>query len=72
MMENKIINGSVSLLGVLFIVLFILKITNTINWSWWIVTLPLWFWPALMIGISLFFVVLFVIAIIALLIRKRN
>lgn len=71
-MENKIINGSVSLLSVLFIVLFILKITNTINWSWWIVTLPLWFWPALMIGISLFFVVLFVIAIIALLIRKKK
>ena len=71
-MENKIINGSVSLLSVLFIVLFILKITNTINWSWWIITLPLWFWPALMIGISLFFVVLFVIAIIALLIRKKK
>jgi len=27
---------------VLFIVFLILKLTNVISWSWWIVTLPLW------------------------------
>ena len=27
---------------VLFIVFLILKLTNTINWSWWWVTAPLW------------------------------
>jgi hypothetical protein len=70
-MGNKIINGSVSLLGALFIVLFILKITNTINWSWWLITLPLWLWPALIVSISLFLVILFAIALIALLFRKR-
>jgi len=26
----------------LFIVFLILKLTNTINWSWWWVTAPLW------------------------------
>ena len=65
------INGSVSLLGVLFIVLFILKITNTINWSWWLITLPLWLWPALIVSISLFLVMLFAIALIATFFRKR-
>ena len=70
-MGNKIINGSVSLLGALFIVLFILKITNTINWSWWLITLPLWLWPALIVSISLFLVMLFAIALIATFFRKR-
>ena len=65
------INGSVSLLGALFIVLFILKITNTINWSWWLITLPLWLWPALIVSISLFLVMLFAIALIATFFRKR-
>lgn len=65
------INGSVSLLGTLFIVLFILKITNTINWSWWLITLPLWLWPALIVSISLFLVMLFAIALIATFFRKR-
>lgn len=26
-----------------FVILFILKITKVINWSWWIITFPLWF-----------------------------
>lgn len=28
----------------LFVVMTILKVTNTIDWSWWIVTLPLYLW----------------------------
>jgi hypothetical protein len=31
--------GVVGLLGVAFVVL---KLTGTINWSWWYVTLPFW------------------------------
>lgn len=26
-----------------FLVLFALKMTDKINWSWWIVSMPLWF-----------------------------
>lgn len=26
----------------IFIVLLILKLTATVDWSWWIITLPLW------------------------------
>ena len=28
--------------GVLFLVFLVLKLTQTINWSWWWVTAPLW------------------------------
>lgn len=30
-------------LFLLFIVFFILKLSNIIDWSWWLVTMPLWF-----------------------------
>lgn len=30
------------LMNALFVVLLILKLTNTIDWSWWYVTMPLW------------------------------
>ena len=33
-----------------FVVFLILKLTGTVDWSWWIVTLPLWIGPALVIG----------------------
>ena len=28
--------------GTLFIIFLILKLTNVIDWSWWLVTAPLW------------------------------
>ena len=34
--------GGIGLGWVLFIVFLVLKLTNTIDWSWWIVTMPLW------------------------------
>jgi uncharacterized integral membrane protein len=33
----------VSFTTVLFLIFLILKLTNTITWSWWWVTAPLWF-----------------------------
>ncbi len=37
--------GIFGLLGVLFIGL---KLTDNIGWSWWLVTMPFWWWaPAL-------------------------
>lgn len=35
-------SGGFGLGTVLFIVFLILKLTNTIDWSWWWVTSPLW------------------------------
>ena len=35
-------SGGSSGFTLLFIVFLVLKLTDTINWSWWWVTLPLW------------------------------
>lgn len=32
---------SVNFSGLVFLVLLILKLSNTVAWSWWIITLPL-------------------------------
>ena len=44
-----------------FLVFLILKLTNTVDWSWWIVTLPLWLGPAFVTAIV---VAVFVAALI--------
>lgn len=49
---------------VVFIVFLTLKLSNVVDWSWWLVTLPLWWWlPAIIIVIS--------IAVIYVLITER-
>ena len=50
-------NGLLGLLGIVFIVL---KLTGVINWSWWLVTLPLWGGLALVL---LIFVILALLSI---------
>jgi membrane protein YdbS with pleckstrin-like domain len=55
-------NMSISL--VVFIVFLTLKLSNVVDWSWWLVTLPLWWWlPTIIIVIS--------IAVIYVLITER-
>ena len=51
---------SIGFSGILFIVFLILKLTNTIAWSWWWITAPLWI-P----------VVLFVFVVIVILLVKN-
>jgi len=41
--------GGISLGTVLFIVFLVLKLTETIDWSWWWVTAPLWIPVALVV-----------------------
>lgn len=43
----------------LFVVLLILKLAGVIDWSWWLVTLPLWIAIPLIliIGVSAFIVI---------------
>jgi hypothetical protein len=57
-MENTK-NSGISISMIVFIVFLILKLTNTIDWSWWWVTCPLW------IGVVLFIVFLVIAGIIA-------
>ena len=41
-MENNNTSNGIGVGTTLFIVFLILKLTNTIDWSWWWVTSPLW------------------------------
>ena len=41
-MANESSSGGMGLLGVLFVVFLVLKLTGTITWSWWWVTAPIW------------------------------
>jgi hypothetical protein len=41
-MADQIVYRGPSSMFLLFLTFMCLKLTNTINWSWWIVTAPLW------------------------------
>ena len=49
---------------ILFIVFLVLKLTGTINWSWWWVTSPLW------IPLALGGIIIGVIGVIAIIIER--
>lgn len=49
-MDNN--SGGVSIVNLLGIVFVTLKLTGFIDWSWWLVTLPFWGGPALIIAIA--------------------
>jgi len=55
------------LLGTLFIIFLILKLTKVIDWSWWWVTAPLWgsilLWLIIFAAYILFFAVLVLLCI---------
>lgn len=56
--------GGVGILGVLLIVFMVLKLVGVINWSWWLVLVPLW------IEFGVAAVMLIIIAILKLSKRK--
>lgn len=41
-MSDSNSSGGMGLGGALFIVFLCLKLTDTIDWSWWWITAPLW------------------------------
>jgi hypothetical protein len=45
--------GGISLLGAVFLVLFVLKLVGKISISWWLVTAPLWGPMALFVALML-------------------
>jgi uncharacterized membrane protein YtjA (UPF0391 family) len=47
---------------ILFVVFLVLKLCKVITWSWWWVTAPLWIPAAIVLGILLVVVVVFIIA----------
>ena len=70
MSENKNTTTSgVSFAFMLFAIFLILKLTKTITWSWWLVTLPIWGGTAL--GL-IFILIAIILAAIAMLFTKKN
>lgn len=57
MSNNKKVVVQFPICMVLFIVFLVLKLTNTIDWSWWWVTAPLW----LPIGLALIILCVFIV-----------
>lgn len=52
-------NNSPSISLIVFIVLLTLKLSGVIDWSWWLITLPLWWWIPLILLIVIFALILF-------------
>lgn len=52
-------NNGLSLSAVVFIVLLTLKLSDVIDWSWWLITLPLWWWLPM-----IFLVIIFALIIV--------
>ena len=40
---NTIETSGLGILDVIQIILIVLKLTEVIDWSWWVVLIPLWF-----------------------------
>jgi len=55
--------GGISFLGLLTIAFIVLKLCNVIDWSWWLVLLPLWGPFALTIVIAILIIILILIMI---------
>lgn len=45
---------SVPVLGLLGVAFVVLKLCKVIGWSWWLVTLPFWIGPALVLALLSF------------------
>lgn len=58
--------SSISFSSFLFLVFFILKITNIIEWNWIWITLPLW------IGLALSLFIIIIVFIVALIFATFN
>lgn len=56
---------------VLFLLFLILKLTNYIDWPWWLVTLPVWWWISLIFVGVLMFSVSWMISILVRSILKK-
>jgi len=54
-------SGGIGFFGLLFIVFLILKLTDTIAWSWWWVSAPLWAPLGIALGVCLIVIIVGVI-----------
>ena len=50
-------SNGISFTTILFLVFLVLKLTNTIDWSWWWVTSPLWIGVVIWVILSLILII---------------
>jgi hypothetical protein len=62
-MSNNKSSGGFGILGTLFIVFLVLKLTGNIDWSWWWVTSPLWIPIALILSITVVIAFIILLAV---------
>jgi hypothetical protein len=55
----------IGFMGALALILITLKLTGVINWSWWMVTAPLWGGLAFVAGLVVVLSALYALALIA-------
>ena len=55
-MEKQVIYKGPGILGLLGVAFVVLKLVGVINWSWWLVLIPLWIEIILVVGIIAFIV----------------
>lgn len=48
-MDNSVRSGGIGFFGILLIVFIVLKLVGIINWSWWLVFIPLWIYLGILI-----------------------
>jgi len=65
-MANESKSGGLGIGMILFIVFLVLKLTGTIDWSWWWVTSPLW------IPFAAAAVILGIVGVIAIIVEYIN
>ena len=61
MSDKPLISWTISPMFILFLVFLILQLTGVINWSWWWITAPLWGPLALVIGVSILIIPIWII-----------
>lgn len=61
-MKTRTVSSGIGFPGLLTIVFIVLKLTNVIDWSWWLVTSPIWGGIALLIiGFVIYLIILAII-----------
>jgi hypothetical protein len=65
-------NNGLSLSAIVFIVLLTLKLSGVIDWSWWWITLPIWWILPLLLLVIIFAFSIILFEKITEKIRKQN